>query len=374
MNSKRALVVGLGIAGMSAAISLQKAGWTPIIVERAPQRRTGGYFIGMFPEGTAAAKRLGVYEDIHLRTPDTLINWELDGTGRRERTPGFLNQPGEPQAVLRGDIEAGLWAHIEGRIEVRYSTVPTAITTTDEAAIVTLQQGTASTTESFDLVVGADGLRSTTRRLAFGPDEKYMKSMNAMICAYQMSGPLPEVAAGESAVLAETGRSLWLFGLSDTAPTMLFTWRTKDIDAQFARPVAEVLRSTYAGLSGGGVVEHAIAEFEKSPQHLFDSVHQVKMRSWSTGRVVLVGDAAWCLTLYSGMGATMGMLGGAVLGEQRAEHEHADDAGGRDREPAPRHAGRIEDRNDEDRADVVDDGEREEEDAERGGDPPPEQR
>ncbi|MEV4049475.1 FAD-binding protein, partial [Streptomyces sp. NPDC049744] len=46
---KRALVVGLGIAGMSAAIGLRRAGWTPVIVERAPERRTGGYFVALFP-------------------------------------------------------------------------------------------------------------------------------------------------------------------------------------------------------------------------------------------------------------------------------------------------------------------------------------
>ena len=54
-SGKRALVVGLGIAGMSTAIGLHGAGWTPVIIERSPERRTGGYFIALFPEGRRAA-------------------------------------------------------------------------------------------------------------------------------------------------------------------------------------------------------------------------------------------------------------------------------------------------------------------------------
>ena len=185
---------------------------------------------------------------------------------------------------------------------------------------MTLRSGDREYAESFDLVVGADGLRSTTRRLAFGPDKKYMKPLHTMICAFQLPEPLPLVAAGESAVLAQRGRSLWLFGLSDTAPTLLLTYRTRKTDEQFVRPVAVTLRDVYRDFSGGGLVEHALAGFEHADQYLFDSVQQVKMRRWHKGRVVLVGDAAWCLTLYSGMGATAGLLGGAVLGEALIEH------------------------------------------------------
>lgn len=68
------------------------------------------------------------------------------------------------------------------------------------------------------------------------------------------------------------------------------------------------------------IVEHALDQFADASDPLFDSVHQVKIPTWHQGRVVLLGDAAWCLTLYSGMGATSGMLGGAVLGDMLQRH------------------------------------------------------
>lgn len=94
---------------MSAAIGPRRAGWTPVIVERAPERRTGGYFVGLFPEGRRAAVDLGIAGHPHTRNPERKAGtntWSLDRRGRRRPALGFLDQPGEPAAVLRGDIEA----------------------------------------------------------------------------------------------------------------------------------------------------------------------------------------------------------------------------------------------------------------------------
>src|SRR3954468_13622797 len=105
---KRALVVGLGIAGMSAAIGLRRAGWTPVIVERAAERRTGGYFIFMFSEGLQAAADLGIADHLHTRNPQWRPggnSWWWDRGGGRKPALGLLDAPSGLAAVLRGDIE-----------------------------------------------------------------------------------------------------------------------------------------------------------------------------------------------------------------------------------------------------------------------------
>ncbi|MEV4069977.1 FAD-dependent monooxygenase [Nonomuraea fuscirosea] len=170
---KRALVVGLGIAGMSAAIGLRRAGWTPVIVERAPERRTGGYFVGLFPEGRQAAVDLGIAGHLHTRNPERATranSWSVDRRGRRRPALGFLDQPGEPAAVLRGDIEAALWQSVTG-VEVRFGSTPVEVTEGPAEAEVLLEKAGARYRESFDLVFGADGMRSSVRRLVFGPDD-----------------------------------------------------------------------------------------------------------------------------------------------------------------------------------------------------------
>ncbi|WP_326640842.1 FAD-dependent monooxygenase [Nonomuraea fuscirosea] len=321
---KRALVVGLGIAGMSAAIGLRRAGWTPVIVERAPERRTGGYFVGLFPEGRQAAADLGIADHLHTRNPERATranSWSVDRRGRRRPALGFLDQPGEPAAVLRGDIEAALWQSVTG-VEVRFGTTPVEITEGPAEAEVLLEKAGARYRESFDLVVGADGMRSSVRRLVFGPDEDYLTTWNAMICAFQLKEQVPSYEASDSIIIARAKRAVWVFGLADHAPTALLTYRTTDIQEQFSGSRIDRLRSVFSGMDDP-VVRHVLDSLEDAPDYLFDSVHQVRMPRWSKGRVVLVGDAAWCMNLYSGMGATSSLRGGAAL--SAALREHPDD-------------------------------------------------
>lgn len=316
MMKPRALVVGLGIAGMSSAISLKKNGWEPVIVERAPQRRTGGYFIGLNDIGKEAARKLGVSEEIHVRTPENSQNWHMTKDGSRVRVAGFADQPAKPATLLRGDIEEGLWGAVDGRIEVRFATSPVSIV--DEGRQVRVRLRRADETESeetFALVVGADGLRSTVRKLAFGPHETFMHSLGAIICAYQLTDQLETFRPRDGVILNDGPRSLWIFPLQDHTPTALFTYRTTDLDAQFKRPPIETLREAFKGMDSTGIVDEALADLEQAENYLFDSVHEVRMPKWRMGRVVLAGDSAWCLTLYSGVGASMALKGGYELGE-----------------------------------------------------------
>ncbi|KAF4405317.1 FAD-dependent monooxygenase [Streptomyces lycii] len=329
---KRALVVGLGIAGMSAAIGLRQAGWTPVIVERAPERRTWGYYIFMFQEGLQAAADLGIAGHLHTRNPEWRPggnSWSVDRRGRRKPALGLLDAPSGLASVLRSDIEAALWQGIAGNgtedaVEVRFATTPVEITEGAGGVQVLLEDAGAGKRyrEDFDLVVGADGMRSSVRRMVFGPDEDYMVNWKAMICAFQLKEQVPSYEASDSILVARPKRAVWVFGLADHAPCAWLTYRTEDIPDRFAGSAIEQLRAVFSGMDDP-VVRHVLDCLEEAPDHVFDSVHQVRMERWSAGRVVLVGDAAWCMNLYSGMGATSSLRGGAALGA--ALQEHPDD-------------------------------------------------
>jgi 2-polyprenyl-6-methoxyphenol hydroxylase-like FAD-dependent oxidoreductase len=176
--------------------------------------------------------------------------------------------------------------------------------------------------ESFDLVIGADGMRSSVRQMVFGPHEDYMTNWNAMVCAFQLKEQVPSFGASETIVSTRAKRAVWVFGFSDHPPTTLLTYRTDDVQQQFAGSRIEQLRSVYAGMDDP-VVRHVLDALEDAPEVLFDSVHQVKMPKWSTRRVVLVGDSAWCMTTYSGMGASSSLRGSAAL--SAALQAHPDD-------------------------------------------------
>lgn len=150
--TQRALIVGLGIGGMSAAIALKRQGWTPVIIERAPERRKGGYFIGLRDEGKNAAAALGVLDVMEKRTPANIWFWDVRKNGTRRRIADLTQETNAPIAVLRGDIEEALWHGIEGQVDVRFGTVPVAIVNGAMQAQVTLRtEGGKETTKLMTL-------------------------------------------------------------------------------------------------------------------------------------------------------------------------------------------------------------------------------
>ncbi|MBE2997918.1 FAD-dependent monooxygenase [Nocardiopsis sp. HNM0947] len=321
-HTPRALVVGLGIAGAATALRLRQVGWEPVVVERAPGRRLGGYFVGVFGTGQASASRLGVMEDIPDRSPAGASAFEVTRGGKRWKGMGYNELPGHPLSALRGDIEAALFDNLPEGLEIRYSTVPTSIDQSHGHPRVTLRNTTTNTetVEGFDLVVGADGLRSTVRRLVFGPDANHMHSLDYMIAVCLMDEPVQGFDPSQTVILAEPGRSAWAFSFKDRNPSVMFSWASSDIDAEFTRTPIESVRRAFGPESPGPVLRQLQDQFERAGDFLFDSVHQVRMKQWHHNRVALVGDAAWCMSLYSGMGASMGMAGAELLGTMLQRH------------------------------------------------------
>ncbi|WP_212375782.1 FAD-dependent monooxygenase [Acetobacter persici] len=317
--TQRALIVGLGIGGMSAAIALKRQGWMPVIIERAAERRKGGYFIGLREEGKNAAAALGVLDIMEKRTPDHIQFWDVRKDGTRRRIADLTQETNAPIAVLRGDIEEALWQGIEGKVEVRFGTIPVAIINGATQAHVILQNDDGQeTTEIYDLVIGADGVRSTVRKLVFGPDQAFFHSIGTMLCAFPLARPVAGFKAGDGLMIADVKRTLTVFPLEGRPSTALFSYRTKHPERASKKDPFPTLRNIFADLDVNGIVSKALEDLSATDDFLFDSVQMVKMPHWSKGRVLLLGDSAWCLTLYSGMGASAGMIGGQALGEALA--------------------------------------------------------
>ncbi len=318
MTTYRALIVGTGIGGLATALRLHDIGWETVMVERAAERRSPGYFIALFGTGRAAAERLGILDAIGNRLGDDTRNYDIDRSGRRRPGMGHGDLPGAPRLVLRGDIESSLFDAVVPWAEIRYATTPVGLIEhadgVDVALSTTTGTGKTEVSERFDLVVGADGLRSTVRRLHFGPDEEFLRPFHHMIGATILRRPVAGFSAGDGFVLAEPGRSAWVFAFANHQPGVLFNYRTTDEEAEFGRPSAESIRRAFGPEPLGPVLEDLVQQFEAADDVLFDAAYQVKMPSWHTDRVVLLGDSAWSLTLYSGMGASSALAGADLLG------------------------------------------------------------
>jgi 2-polyprenyl-6-methoxyphenol hydroxylase-like FAD-dependent oxidoreductase len=320
-TGRRVLVVGLGISGTATALRLRQIGWEPVVVEKAPARRTGGQFIALFGAGQAAASRLGILDRMNDRGVAAGSAFSVDRAGNRRRIPNFADRTAQsaPYLLLRGDVEEAAFSALPENLDIRFSTVPSRIVQDADGVDVTLAHTVdgSTTTERFDLVVGADGLRSTVRSVVFGPHSAYVHRLGEIIALFPLSEPPPGYTLTDMVMLQEPGRTMQVFPIAGRTPIALLTYRTADVDAEFREPPAQRLREVFSAGPTDRELGHVLSELDNvkdANDVLFDSVEQVRMNRWHTGRVVLVGDSAWCETLIAGMGVSTGLAGADLLG------------------------------------------------------------
>ncbi|MFJ2032231.1 FAD-dependent oxidoreductase [Streptosporangium sp. NPDC087985] len=310
-RAKRAVIIGAGIAGLTAALRLRQTGWDPLVIERAPARRSGGYALTFSGIGYDAAERMGLLPALTRRhiTPDEMTYIKPNGKTRFS-VPGATVRAmlGERALnVLRGDIEDVLYEAVHEQVEIRFATTVKAVAQDGLDVHVTLSDGTA---ETADLLIGADGLHSATRALAFGPEEDFRIDLDHMVGVFMMD-QLPEtVAEGSTATLTVTGRTLAIISLGQGRAGAFFGYRTDDVSRDLAEGPHKALPRVYGQM--GWAAPEALAQLRSAESVYYDSISQMVVDRWSRGRVVLLGDAAWCVTLFAGYGSSLA-VGGADL-------------------------------------------------------------
>jgi 2-polyprenyl-6-methoxyphenol hydroxylase-like FAD-dependent oxidoreductase len=169
----------------------------------------------------------------------------------------------------------------------------------------------------FDLVVGADGLHSEVRRLAFGPQHQFEKNLGYAVAALEVSGYQPR---DEDAYVMynRPGRSLGRFTMRENRTLFLFVFATgTDALPETLEGQKELLLALYA--DDKWECRHILDELKGTQELYFDRVSQIRMPHWSRGRVALVGDAAFCVSLLAGQGSALAMTSAYVLAGELAK-------------------------------------------------------
>lgn len=309
----KALVAGAGIAGLAAALSLNRRGWQVEILEKAKSFRSGGYMIDFFGPGFDAAERLGLLPALKRRSSDIdKVEW-VGPVGRIDAKLDYRLMQRAAQgrlfALLRGDVEEVLRDALPAEIAVRFGTIVTAVAQNDTAVRATLVDGQVVTA---DLLVGADGIHSTVRRAVFGAERQFLRPLGYRTAAYFFEdAEVTRRLGGTFSILTLPGR---LAGFYEAAPGRLasfFVWTDASLEPD--RDPAATLRRRFGDL--GWVVSAALDAAPHTTEIYEDVVAQVEMPRWSNGKVVLIGDAAYAVSLVAGQGASMALAGGTLLGE-----------------------------------------------------------
>lgn len=313
----RVLISGAGIAGLSLALRLGQRGLTPILVERSPTLRAGGYMLGLVGPGYDAAERMGIVDELRRiqYAPQQIVYIGPNGNERwRLEGRALATLVGHRQfSLMRSDIERVLHDKVRDRAEIRFSTSVEAIDVSAAGIAATLTDGT---TLDADLVVGADGLHSRIRSLCFGEEKIFVRFLGARVAAFILDHDgFPDIGPGETHSMTQVGRGAAIASIRDDRLVAFFIFRTKQ-ERRFAS-VEEELRHSFNG--AGWQVDRLLDRIPDAGSVYFDDVAQVVCSRWASDRAVLLGDAGSAVSLIAGGGASLAMAGGLVLADALAD-------------------------------------------------------
>jgi 2-polyprenyl-6-methoxyphenol hydroxylase-like FAD-dependent oxidoreductase len=298
------------------------------VVERAPAVRSGGSPIDVRGTAIDVFDRMGLLPRVQAVHIDSRELRFVDAEGR---VIGVIppydltnNQTGRDVELPRGELTTLLYDLTKERpIHYRFNDSIETLEDDDSGVEIQFKSGVC---RRYDVVIGADGLHSRTRRLVFGPEDRFNHSLGSCFAIFSMPNDMGLSHGG--VIYGEAGRSAGVFAVRNSKDVFAFLIFASDDPPFGARPdVQEQYKRTEAVFAGGGWEVPRLLEAMRRAEDLYsDTVSQTRMPVWSSRRVALVGDAAYAPSFRSGQGTSLALVGAYVLAGELASQADPTDA------------------------------------------------
>ncbi|MDC0720406.1 FAD-dependent monooxygenase [Nannocystis bainbridge] len=317
---KRVLISGASVAGPVLAYWLKRHGFEPTVVERAPGlRKTGGHAVDLFRPAMDIVEKMGVLAEVEARHSGTeWLTLRRDGVKR----PIELDVKRVMQAVsrrhaevMRDELAEVLIGASRGEVEYVYDDSIASLQQDDAGVDVTFERGAP---RRFDLVVGADGLHSNVRRLVFGPERQFSRPIGAHLAVATIANDLG--LRDRVILVSGVDRLVAVYAARHMGDARaLFLFRSEGELEYHHRDVArqkQLLAQAFAGM--GWEVPGLLAAAQQASAFYFDTITQLRMDTWTRGRVTLVGDAGYSPGAAVGGSTSLAIVGAYVLAGELA--------------------------------------------------------
>lgn len=324
--NERILISGASIAGLTVAHWLARYGFRPTIVERAPRLGAGGNGVDVRDQAVDVVERMGLMPRVRAAATDVGGMKFVDAD---DRAVARIDTTGASEVeIMRGGLVALLHEATDPGVEYVFGDSIRHLEQDGDGVTVAFDHADS---RRFDLVIGADGLHSNVRRLAFGPEARHVRHKD-----HYFAFANTDAALGENRLVTMynlPGKMAGIYRSGNHAQAKAyFMFRSGPLayDYRDVEQHKRLVSDAFAGESSWRIKE-LLATALSDPDFYFDALSQVQMNSWFSGRVVLVGDAAWCASPASGAGAELALVGAYRLAGELAA------AGGNHRVAFPRY-------------------------------------
>ncbi|MES4904216.1 MULTISPECIES: FAD-dependent monooxygenase [unclassified Streptomyces] len=308
------LISGASISGPALAYWLHRSGFAVTVVEKAGALRGGGYPIDVRGTATEVVRRMGILpqlRDAHIDSRRcTFLNADGSEVASVDAHAVAGSVEGQDLEVRRGDLATALYAIVRDDVEFLFDDSIDTLDQSGQGVDVTFHSGRRRT---FDLVVGADGMHSHTRESLFGPEEQFHRYLGYCFAIFTMPNTF---GLSRELVLWNTpGKAAALYAVGDNDELhafLTFHQPRPPLDA-LRNPDAQrdLVATVFAG--AGWEVPGMVNAMRDADDLFFDTAGQIRMPQWSSGRVALVGDAAYAPSFLTGQGSSLALVGAYML-------------------------------------------------------------
>ncbi|PNY26561.1 Uncharacterized protein TCAP_03504 [Tolypocladium capitatum] len=320
MPPLRILISGGGIAGPALAFWLTRLGNSCTIQERSPSLRTNGQQIDIRNQGIDVAKRMGLLEEIRKLVIDERGLQFVDSRGEQKAMfPKVKANSGQQGfttefELMRGDFCKLLVDATKDKTEYRFGVWVDEVKNEADHVTVKLSDGRV---ETYDILIGADGQGSRTRKMVLGEagENHCFRKLGLYIAFYTLPRTAEDTSLGT--VYHAPGQRVmitrWRSGVKGQGylATMAHANELEQALKQDVTKQRELFGRIFQ--DAGWQADRLIEAMHKSEEFYAQSMVQLQSKIWSRGRVVLIGDAAYCPSPLTGMGTSLALVGAYVL-------------------------------------------------------------
>jgi 2-polyprenyl-6-methoxyphenol hydroxylase-like FAD-dependent oxidoreductase len=319
-NSHRVLISGASVAGPVLAYWLNRFGFQTTVVELTEELRfgSGGHAVDLFGPALQIIEWMGALPQVEdAGTHTEIISFIRDGHRPIDVSAELMSEGVSERHVeiMRGELAKIIYDAGRSDIEYMFGNSISSLDESEQGVEVTFRYGSPQT---FDLVIGADGLHSITRRLAFGEEHQFLHFLGGYLAVFTVPNYL--YLHQQMLGYAEVGRTAGIYPVRRTGQArVILLWRTPalhDYDRRDAAAERRLIRNLFGDM--GWEVPRLLAEMENADDLYLDSISTIRMDTWTRGRVTLVGDAGYSPGPAVGGGTSLAVVGGYVLASELA--------------------------------------------------------